>query len=262
MRVDIDRLQAFYASPLGRMAGRQVMRRLAAIWPHANGLDVLGFGYGDPLLEPYRAGARRTVSAAPDTQGVARWPADSKASSVLVEEERLPFKDSLFDRIIVSHGLEEAESPRKLLRELWRVAAPEARILVIVANRSGLWARAESTPFGHGQPYTKGQLMGLLEDSMFQPTASARVLYAPPIKWGVVTSAGEAWERTGRFAWGGFGGVLMVEAMKRLYIEPKGRPARGKRVVKPAMAQNLLQKKESSEDSAAASGNPVDRNRF
>jgi len=181
------------------------------------------------------------VSAAPDGQGVARWPAEGKALSVLVEEDRLPFPDALFDRLIVVHGLEQAESPRKLLREFWRVAAPEARILVIVAHRRGLWARAESTPFGHGQPYTKGQLVGLLEDSMFQPTASARALYAPPIDWRLVTSAGEAWERTGRFAWGGFGGILMVEAIKRLYIEPTGRPVRGKRVVvkAPVVTQGI-----------------------
>jgi SAM-dependent methyltransferase len=248
MRVDIDRLQAFYASPLGRLAARQIARRVAAIWPHADNLDVMGFGHADSLLEPFRSGARRVVSAAPDGQGVTRWPAGGKALSVLVEEERLPFQDALFDRLIVVHGLEEAESPTRLLREFWRVAAPEARILIIVAHRRGLWSRAESTPFGHGQPYTKGQLMSLLEDSMFQPTASARALYAPPIGWGLVTSAGEAWERTGRFAWGGFGGILMVEAIKRLYIEPTGRPVRGKRVVvKAPLAQNFRK--------------PVDRNR-
>ena len=62
---------------------------------------------------------------------------------------------------------------------------------------------------------------------MFLPQASARALYAPPIGWGIISSAGEAWERIGRFAWSGFGGVLMIEAMKRLYIEP-GTPARGR----------------------------------
>lgn len=231
MRVDIDRLQAFYASPLGRLAARQIRGRMAALWPHADNLDVLGFGHADLLLEPFRAGARRTISAAPDSQGVARWPEQGAAASTLVEEGRLPFKDAMFDRVIVAHGLEEADSPHKLLRELWRVAAPEARILVVAAHRRGLWARNESTPFGHGQPYTKGQLMGLLEDAMFHPTASARALYAPPINWSVVTSAGDLWERAGRIAWGGFGGVLMVEAIKRLYIEPTGRPVRGKRVV-------------------------------
>jgi SAM-dependent methyltransferase len=208
----------------------------------------LGFGHADALLEPYRAGARRVISAAPDEQGAERWPADAKGLTALVEDERLPFPDALFDRIVVCHALEEAESPHRLLRELWRVAAPEARILIIVAHRRGLWARAESTPFGHGRPYTRSQLNRLLEDAMFLPQASARALYAPPIDWGIISSAGDAWEKMGRFAWSGFGGVLMIEAVKRLYIEP-GTPVRGRRIVKIAPEKSSLR-------------NPIDKNRI
>ncbi len=237
MRFDIDRLQTFYASPMGRMAQEMIARRVVALWPSANGLDVLGIGHAEALLEPYRGSARRVISAAPDEQGAERWPSAGKSLTALVEDERLPFPDALFDRIIVCHALEEAESPRRLLREIWRVAAPEARILIIVAHRRGLWARAESTPFGHGRPYTRSQLNRLMEDSMLAPQASARALYAPPIGWGIITSAGDAWEKIGRFAWSGFGGVLMVEAQKRLYIEP-GRPGRARRVVKVPQKQS------------------------
>src|SRR5689334_3687482 len=148
MRFDIDRLQTFYGSTLGRVAQDMVARRVGALWPAADGMDVLGFGYADALLERYRARARRVISASPDAQGAIRWPADAKGCSALVEDERLPFPDALFDRVIVFHGLEEADSPQRLLREFWRIAAPEARILIIVAHRRGLWARAESTPFG------------------------------------------------------------------------------------------------------------------
>lgn len=238
MSFDIDRLQAFYGSSLGRMAREMVARRVGALWPSTDGLDVLGFGHADSLLERYRPGARRVVSASPDAQGVIRWPADEKGLATLVDEERLPFPDALFDRIVVLHGLEEAESPHRLLREFWRIAAPEARILIIVANRRGLWARAESTPYGHGRPYTRSQLNRLLEEAMFLPTASARALYAPPIGWGLITSAGDAWERIGRFGWSGFGGVLMIEAMKRLYIEP-GKPARVRKVVRVPVKRTL-----------------------
>ena len=231
MRFDIDRLQAFYNSSLGVMAREMVARRVGALWPELNGLDVLGFGHADSLLDRYRLKARRVVSASPDAQGAIRWPVDEKSLATLVEDERLPFPDALFDRIVVLHGLEEAESPQRLLREFWRIAAPEARILIIVAHRRGLWARAESTPYGHGRPYTRSQLNRLLEEAMFLPTASARALYAPPIDWGLITSAGDAWENIGRFGWSGFGGVLMIEATKRLYIEP-GKPARVRKVVK------------------------------
>jgi SAM-dependent methyltransferase len=237
MRTDIDRLQTFYASPLGRMAEEMIARRIATLWPEARDLDMLGYGYADGLLEPFRSQARRVVSASPDAQGVVRWPAHERCASAMVDEERLPFRDSLFDRLIVRHGLEEAEGPRRLLRELWRISAPEARILVIVAHRRGLWARSEATPFGHGQPYTRLQLYRLLEAAMFQPTASTRVLFAPPLGWKMITSAGHAWERIGSTLWPSFGGVLMIEAVKRLYVEPGGlrQPAR-RRVKLPVSA--------------------------
>jgi SAM-dependent methyltransferase len=243
MRVDIDRLQAFYGSPMGRMARDMIVRRVAALWPGANGQDVLGFGHSDWVLERFRPLSRRVISASPDSQGAVRWPADGKSCAVLVDEDRLPFADQSFDRVIVCHGLEEAESPQRLLREFWRIAAPEARILIIAAHRRGLWARSESTPFGYGRPYTRTQLYRLLEEAMFTPTASARALYAPPVDWGIFTSNGEAWERIGRFAWAGFGGVLMIEAVKRLYVEPSGGVrARVRRVVKAAAPQPLREK--------------------
>lgn len=243
MRFDIDRLQAFYGSSLGRMAREMVDKRVGALWPSLNGLDVLGIGHAEALLERYRVGARRVVSAAPGEQGAERWPDEGRSLTTLVEDERLPFPDALFDRIIVLHALEEAESPQRLLREIWRVAAPEARILIIVAHRRGLWSRAESTPFGHGRPYTRTQLNRLIEDAMFAPQASARALFAPPIGWGVITSAADAWERIGRVAWSGFGGVLMIEAMKRIYIEP-GKPVRGRRVVKVPQKRTLRDRSE------------------
>ena len=241
MRFDIDRLQTFYGSSLGRMAHEMIDKRVGALWPAADGLDVLGVGHAEALLERYRPGARRVISAAPGEQGAERWPDDGRSLTTLVEDERLPFPDALFDRILICHALEEAESPHRLLREIWRVAAPEARILIIVAHRRGLWTRAESTPFGHGRPYTRSQLNRLLEDAMFAPQASARALFAPPIGWGVITSAGDAWERIGGVVWSGFGGVLMIEAVKRIYIEP-GKPARARRVVKAPQKRALSPK--------------------
>jgi hypothetical protein len=42
MRFDIDRLQTFYGSPMGRMSHEMLAKRVAALWPSASGLDVLG----------------------------------------------------------------------------------------------------------------------------------------------------------------------------------------------------------------------------
>jgi SAM-dependent methyltransferase len=217
MRVDVLALQRFYASPLGESVRRAAERRLAALWPHADGLDVLGMGYPSPYLERYRASARRVVAMMPGEQGAEPWPAGAHSLSVLSEDTRLPFIDAIFDRVLLVHALEESSAARAMLREIWRVMAPEGRLVVIVANRWSFWAQADISPLGHGRPYSRAQLTALLSDAMFEPVASARALYAPPTAWGPVVKAGEAFERVGELLWTPQGGLLLMEAVKRLY---------------------------------------------
>ena len=217
MRVDVLALQRFYASPLGDAARNAAARRLSALWPNTDGLDVLGLGYPCAYLDPYRAGARRVCALMPAEQGVEPWPAAQAVASVLSEEARLPFIDAVFDRVLIVHALEEASALGPLLREVWRVMAPEGRLAVIAANRWSLWAQSDATPFGHGRPYSRRQLSTLLSDAMFEPVASARALYAPPSHWGPFVRAAEAFERVGERVWPALGGLLLMEAVKRLY---------------------------------------------
>jgi SAM-dependent methyltransferase len=216
MRLDVVDLARFYATPLGGAAQAMILRRLKAVWPEARGLDVLGLGYATPFLEPYRAEARRVVAAMPAGQGVQGWPDAGHVASTLIAEDRMPFVEAVFDRALVVHLLEEAESLRPVLRELWRVTAPEARIVVIAANRLGLWARAESSPFGQGRSFSRRQLTRLLGDAMFEPVRWARALHAPPIPWGPIVSSARAWEAVGEKITPAFGGVVLVEAIKRV----------------------------------------------
>jgi len=223
MRQDADTLKNFYASPLGQTAGRLLSERVAALWPNAIDLSVLGYGYTLPVLEGRCGGARRVIAAMPEEQGAKQWSFNRHGNtSVLTPEDRLPFEDQQFDRAIILHGLEEAGDARKLLRELWRVTAEEGRILIIAANRRGLWSRADNTPFGEGRPWTRRQLSQLLEDNLFQVTAWAHALYMPPLNNRLVSRGANTWERTGETLFAPFGGVVMVEAVKRLYIEPRG----------------------------------------
>lgn len=194
-------------------------RRLAALWPHADKLDVLGLGYATPYLEPFREGARRVVAMMPAEQGAEPWPADGPILTALAEETRLPFIDAVFDRVLLVHALEETNTPHPLLREIWRVMAPEGRLVVIAANRWSLWAQADATPFGHGRPYSRHQLAALLANSMFEPVASARALYAPPMTWKPFVRAADAFERVGEVIWPAQGGLVLMEAVKRLYAE-------------------------------------------
>jgi hypothetical protein len=103
------------------------------------------------------------------------------------------------------------------MREIWRVLAGDGRLLVMAPNRRGLWARFEHTPFGHGRPYSPGQLNRLLRDSMFTPTRADSALYFPPFAWRIAPAAAPAWERLGAWGLSAFAGVVMVEASKQVY---------------------------------------------
>jgi len=216
MRVDVLALQRFYASPLGEAVRRAASRRLAALWPFTEGLDVLGLGYPTPYLERFRAGARRTVTMMPAAQGAEPWPAD-RVLTTLAEDARLPFMDAVFDRVLLVHALEECEAAHAMLREVWRVMAPEGRLVVIVANRWSWWAQSGATPFGNGRPYSRTQLAALLSDSVFEPVVSARALYAPPSTWSPFVRAADAFESVGERLWPAQGGLVLMEAVKRLY---------------------------------------------
>ena len=123
--------------------------------------------------------------------------------------------------------MEGAERIGPLLREMWRVLKPEGRLLLIVPNRRGVWARIDTTPFGHGRPYSRGQLERLLGDALFTPLEWASALFMPPLDRPWLLRWATAFERVGARLWPGFAGVIIVEARKELMgAVPKTAPAR------------------------------------
>jgi len=59
----------------------------------------------------------------------------------------------------VVHALETSDSPAEVLSEIWRILTPGGRLIAITPNRRGLWARMDTTPFGHGRPYSRSQIL-------------------------------------------------------------------------------------------------------
>ena len=103
------------------------------------------------------------------------------------------------------------------------------RLLVVVPNRRGVWARLDRTPFGLGSPYSLTQLNRLLRDTMFTPLQSARALFVPPGRSRMLLRSADAWEEIGSRWFPTFSGVLMIEAGKEIYAatpEPAGRRKR------------------------------------
>jgi SAM-dependent methyltransferase len=217
MWTDAVDLRDFYISSLGRVARRMIGRRVRLLWPDLRGLSVLGLGYATPFLGVFRGEASRIIAAMPAGQGVLHWPSDAPGLTALVDETALPIADCAVERVLVVHCLECAEQTRRLMRELWRVLADGGRLLIIVPNRRGLWARFERTPFGHGRPYSQSQLSRHLRDGMFTPFQSASALFVPPVRSRMMLSAATAWEEVGQRWFPRFAGVVIFEATKQIY---------------------------------------------
>lgn len=223
MRQDVLELRHFYASPLGAAAARMIGRKVGEAWGELAGLDLLAFGYAIPMLDG--STTRRCIAAMPAAQGVEVWPPGGRNLACLVEDEALPFPNALFDRVLAAHALEESDDPLAVMREISRVLAPSGKVIVAVTARHGLWANAETTPFGQGRPFSRRQLERLIREADLEPMGWTRALYAPPLsgahRWA------EPFEQVGSRLWPPFAGVILMEAAKQTFATiPKGLRAR------------------------------------
>jgi len=253
MRRDVVELRRFYAGPLGHAVREMVGRKVDEAWGYATGLDVLALGYATPFLDGLSR-ARRLVAAMPAGQGVEVWPTALSRTgggnlACLADENGLPFPNALFDRVLVVHGLEEADDPLAFLREVWRVLAPSGRVILTASARSGLWANAEGTPFGSGRPFTRSQLEELAREAELEPLAWSRALYVPPIE--SLARYAEGFEQVGARLWPRFAGLILLEAVKQTFaVKPRGLRAPA-RVFAPGALQ-------PARNPALARGAPLD----
>jgi SAM-dependent methyltransferase len=178
---------------------------------------VIGLGYAAPYLRIFSGEARTTAALMPQAQGVVQWPREGPYRSALVPETRLPLRDMSAECVLVVHGLEHVEARQAYLREIWRVLMPQGRVIIVIPNRRGAWARLETTPFGHGRPYSLRQIERLLREALLQPIGFTPCLFAPPFRARTLPSAAPAWERIGLRLWPAFSGVIVVEAIKQVH---------------------------------------------
>jgi SAM-dependent methyltransferase len=236
MRPDVVDLNQFYATSLGQTARRQVRRRIRTLWPSTAGLRVLGLGYATPFLRPFRDEAERVIAMMPASQGVSAWPSDEPNLVGLCDEAEIPLPDSSIDRVLMVHALETSEQVRPLLREVWRVLASGGRLMVVVPNRRGIWARVERTPFGTGSPFSPPQLERLMRDSMFSPTATLSALFFPPTQRRSLIRLAPAFENLGNRWAHALSGVLISEAGKQIFAATAQQAPRTRRIRQPQVA--------------------------
>ena len=210
-------LRDFYKTLGGRIVQKLIFDKISELWPSMRGLRVVGGGYAPPYLMPFDDGSERTVCVMFKGQGVHHWPEDAKNITCLCDETDLPFETNSVDRILLIHSLEFTGFLTPAFEEFWRILKSNGRILVIVPNRIGLWARAVKTPFGHGTPYTSGQVEDFLRENLFIPERTERALFVPPFKRPTLLRSAALWEKIGNKICPAMGGLIFVEASKQIY---------------------------------------------
>jgi SAM-dependent methyltransferase len=212
-------LKNFYNTLGGRIVRKVLRERILEFWPdqQVKDLRVLGLGYTTPYLRPYMPYAERIVGVMPPGQGAHHWPPDGKNLVCLGSEVDLPLETNSVDRILMVHALEFSGFYQPLFEELWRVLKSNGRLLMIVPNRMGLWARADWSPFGQGTPFSARQVEDFLRDNLFTHERTEKALFVPPFRRDLFLRSASYLEKTGRLLLPALGGVHIVEASKQLY---------------------------------------------
>lgn len=216
----------FYATAEGRLVRRALAVRLREALGDVRGKRVLAIGFATPYLRPFLDEAEAVVAVMSGRSGAIVWPRQGPCRVAIGDETELPFADRSFDRVVLVHALEWSPNPHAQLRDVWRVLADDGRLVVVSPNRRGIWARLDRTPFGHGRPYSRGQLNALLREAMFTPVWSGAALMAPPGRSRASMAFAHLIEAVSGDWLAGAAAILMATARKEIYgVTPVGKAA-------------------------------------
>lgn len=217
MTPDVKRLIEFYKSPLGKIARVLVREQVIRLAGNIDKQRILGLGFATPYLRFSLDKAERVIAFMPARQGASSWPREGPSHTVLCDPLEMPLTDSAVDLIVAVHALEHVADAEEQMRELWRVSAPNARLIVVVPRRRGLWAAADNNPFGDGVAFSRRQVEKLLRDHSFVPEHFREALYLPPLQNKFMLKLARFFEVFGRLFGPALAGVIVVVAKKELF---------------------------------------------
>lgn len=210
-------LKNFYTSRAGNLVRRMLSGHIHMFWPDISGLRIVGMGYAVPYLALMDKEADSALALMPAPGGVHPWPDHAPNRVALFDDENIPLESESVDRIIIVHGFEMSEHPDAFLAEVWRVLKSNGRVLLVVPNRMGFWARADWTPFGAGRPFSMSQINRHLQHNLFVRERIERALFMPPFRAFWLLRFAYTVESFGKFFFPGLAGVHIVEASKQVY---------------------------------------------
>lgn len=210
-RIRSDDAATFYESRQGQRTALLLNDRLQSIMPSMRGRRILGIGYTAPYLPESAEFAVSARLRHSQTRKILR----PSRTDCIIDSARLPFDDLSMNAVLVVHGLEFTRFAPDFLRAIWRTLTDDGVLTLIVPNRSGYWAHTDATPFGHGIPYSSGQLTRLLDQALFRIEHHSSALMTPPAALSV--TQGRLMERAGHTLRLPCGGVHVVTARKNVY---------------------------------------------
>ncbi len=220
LRPNVVQLREFYASALGVLVRRYLMRAVRVNWPDLGADTLCGVGHANPVLRSFlrqeKQGAACVFSLMPAQQGATVWPGYGSPRGVLYEAGHFPLRDNQVNRLLLLHALEHSSDMEKMLAECWRVLTPGGRMIVVVPHRRSIWSRAQDTPFASGKPFTAAQLRETVCQKFTHiNTRAALGVWPSQRRWLMRISL--LLERFIRVALPMWGGVLVMEVEKQLY---------------------------------------------
>jgi len=223
---------------------------ITEIWPDCRKQTLLALGYALPYIKAYKQGAKATIPLMSPQCGVHHWPQDKNAHNMvgLCERIALPIETSSIDRALLVHDLEYCEDLNAAMDELWRVLKSSGRAIIIVPGRGGFWSGNDTTPFGHGRPFSYGQIQKLLHDHDFIHEQTREALFLPPAFYPAMLKAAPFIETAAEKCLPFMAGIHIIEVSKQLYARAK--PTGGNAFVTKAI-RGLVSK--------PANANPMDR---
>ena len=171
-----------------------------------------------PICGSFQGEAERVVAVMPAQQGVVALAGRSRRSSRSARKMRCPFPMRCSTGSWSSTASKAPMRCVRCMRQLWRVLAPEGRILIVAPNRTSLWAQLERSPFANGTavPSRRARPAAARVDVRTAAMGSRAVRTAAPRPAADRQRHGMG---TARAAGCGprLGGVHLVEATKSLY---------------------------------------------
>jgi SAM-dependent methyltransferase len=142
---------------------------------------------------------------------------------VIARPDRLPFRSDSIDLLIALHTLQQTEDPRRMVREVERVLAPEGRVIFSGLNPyslAGLWGLATGGRLLNAFPLKQSVSRHMLCDWLLllglEIEKSVTFGHRPPLKSDALLGKLALLDKLGDRAWPFFGAGYLVQAKKHV----------------------------------------------